>query len=429
MTTHRKDAERRVAVLASLCRILVFRPLSRDEVEAARPELDDARPEDIADSVHLLVEEGIEIEALKGAVSKLLNLAAPAIGRLSFEASDPFLLSLAFENRAFIAKLDALRPLAARILSPAPPGAAEPSRDDLDALRLCLEEIKAIELHYVKKENILFPYFEARYPRYRCLSLMWALHDDMRRSLSRLVALAAKRPSKLDARELSLLFGRIFFDGHALALREEKILFPIVSSLLEDEEKLALFEESKALGFCLLSAAELAELEALAGVLGRAAAAGRSTVAPRADERRTSSEARGAAPGLALDAGSLPPEMIDRILKDLPVDITFVDAQDRVSYFSNGKERIFPRSPAIIGRDVRNCHPAKSVDKVLAILDAFKSGRADREEFWLETGGRFVRIEYRAIRDKEGAYLGTLEISQDLTAARALEGEKRLASF
>jgi DUF438 domain-containing protein len=108
--------------------------------------------------------------------------------------------------------------------------------------------------------------------------------------------------------------------------------------------------------------------------------------------------------------------------------MTYVDAEDRVRWFSDSPHRIFPRSPAIIGRDVRNCHPGASVGRVLAILEAFKSGAKEKESFWISMGGRFISIEYFALRAPDGRYLGTLEASQDLSEKRALEGEKRLAT-
>jgi len=120
---------------------------------------------------------------------------------------------------------------------------------------------------------------------------------------------------------------------------------------------------------------------------------------------------------------------LDLVLKALPLDLTFIDAADGIAWFTNGVHRVFPRSPSVIGRDVRNCHPSASVDRVMRIIEAFRSGERHEEDFWLESRGRFVLIRYTAIRDEEGLYLGTLEASQDLTSARALRGEKRLASF
>ena len=114
------------------------------------------------------------------------------------------------------------------------------------------------------------------------------------------------------------------------------------------------------------------------------------------------------------------------MLTHLPIDITYVDENDRVAYYSAGKERIFPRSPGVIGREVSRCHPPKSVHIVEGILQEFKDGKRDDAEFWLQTGGRFIHIRYYPVRDGEGNYKGTIEVSQDITEIRKLEGEKRL---
>jgi hypothetical protein len=114
------------------------------------------------------------------------------------------------------------------------------------------------------------------------------------------------------------------------------------------------------------------------------------------------------------------------MLRALPVDITFVDENDEVRYFTQGETRIFQRSPAIIGRKVQNCHPPQSVDKVQAILDAFRAGTRDVAEFWIQMGEMFVHIRYFALRDAEGTYRGTIEVTQDIADIRQLEGEKRL---
>ncbi len=411
MDTKTKPETNRSGMLANLGRILVSRPLARAEIDEVSSTLDHVEPSDIADAIHILIMEGITTEALKPAVSRLINLVSKPLGRVRFTPTDPFFESLVLENAAFLSKLDTLRPLVARLAA-----ARGEKRALCDEMRRSVESLAAIGLHYVKKENILFPYFEARYPHYRCISLMWALHDDVRSAFSRLPALLDSEP--VDAKATGALLGRLFFDAHALVFREEKVLFPIVAGLLDVGERRALYVESRAMGFCFLGPEKIAVLDSSADARGNG---------PR--EKTVPSGLVGKPDSISLDAGSLEPLIVDLILKSLPVDITFVDAQDKVAYFSNGQERVFPRSPAIIGRDVRNCHPTKSVDKVLAVIEAFRSGERDHEEFWLETSGRFVRIEYRALRDGTGKYLGTLEVSQDLTGPRSLEGEKRLASF
>ncbi len=129
---------------------------------------------------------------------------------------------------------------------------------------------------------------------------------------------------------------------------------------------------------------------------------------------------------LKLDTGALSLEQINLVFKNLPVDLTFVDENDEVRYFSAGKKRIFRRSAGIIGRKVQNCHPQKSVHIVNHIVDEFKAGTRDVAEFWVQLKGIFVYIRYFALRDEGGKYRGTLEVTQDITEIKKLEGERRL---
>jgi hypothetical protein len=122
-------------------------------------------------------------------------------------------------------------------------------------------------------------------------------------------------------------------------------------------------------------------------------------------------------------------DQINMMLKHLPVDVTFVDENDQVRYFSAGKERIFPRSPGIIGREVQNCHPPKSLDIVNRIVSEFKNGSKDEAQFWINLAGQLVYIRYFAMRSDEGDYCGTLEVSQDITEIKSIEGERRLLNW
>jgi len=124
--------------------------------------------------------------------------------------------------------------------------------------------------------------------------------------------------------------------------------------------------------------------------------------------------------------GDIGPSTLMYILNTLPVDITFVDHEDTVRYFSEGKSRIFLRTRSMIGRKVQNCHPPQSVDIVEKILESFKNGTRDSADFWINFNGRFIYIRYFAVRDRNGKYLGTIEVTQDITEIKKLEGEKRL---
>ncbi len=132
---------------------------------------------------------------------------------------------------------------------------------------------------------------------------------------------------------------------------------------------------------------------------------------------------------IQLPSGSFTSKEIMAILNTIPADMTFVDKNDKVKYFTQGKERIFARNRAIINRDVRLCHPPGSTHIIERILDDFKSGKASHAPFWIQMKGKFIKIEYFALRDENNEYLGTLEVSQDLTENRKLEGEKRILSY
>jgi hypothetical protein len=194
-----------------------------------------------------------------------------------------------------------------------------------------------------------------------------------------------------------------------MVTKEEKILFPMCLEMFDEADWARVKKGEEEIGYAWIASAP-AWSPAPQGCWPAAAGA----------------PAGGAVP---LDTGALTVEQIDLMLTALPVDISFVDETDTVVYYSATPERIFPRSPGVIGRKVQNCHPPKSVDVVERILEAFRSGERDVAEFWIETGGKFVHIRYFALRDRAGAYKGTLEVSQNVTAIRGLRGERRLLDW
>ncbi|HPF71205.1 MAG TPA: PAS domain-containing protein, partial [Candidatus Krumholzibacteria bacterium] len=185
-------------------------------------------------------------------------------------------------------------------------------------------------------------------------------------------------------------------------------LLPMCLENLDEAEWFAIAEGSDEIGWCLVVP--------------------EATWTPAGMESRAKASA---AEGdrIKLPTGSFTAGQLEAILNSIPFDVTFVDADDTVRYFSHGRERIFARTKAIIGRKVQYCHPPKSVSMVEQILDDFRSGRQQHAQFWITMGGRFICIEYFALKDDAGAYLGCLEVSQDLTAKRALGGEQRLLNY
>jgi len=197
--------------------------------------------------------------------------------------------------------------------------------------------------------------------------------------------------------------------------KEEHILYPASLDMLSQNEWIKAKEGEADIGFAWITPDE--------------GWPDKTIEMPETSSARTEDIVGDVSGYLGLETGQMTVEQINLLLTHLPVDLTFVDENDRVAYYSEGPERIFPRSPAIIGREVRNCHPPKSVHLVNKILDAFKSGSKDKAEFWIELNNRFLYIRYFAVRDAKGYYKGTLEVSQDLTEIRQLRGEKRLLDW
>ena len=257
-----------------------------------------------------------------------------------------------------------------------------------------IAELGKIEIHYTRLENQLFPMLEKK--KFEGPSqVMWAKHDEVR-------ALIRQREN-VDVNELTSQVEDMIF-------KEESILFPTSMELLTSVDWQRVRNGEEEIGF--------------------------AWVTPGDEWKPLTPEDIHQVPStlisdkiLSLDTGKMPLELLNLILTHLPIEISFINEQDEVVYYSDTKERIFPRSPGVIGRKVQKCHPPKSVHLVNQIIDAFKAGTQDVAEFWITMAGKFLHIRYFAIRDTDNIYRGTLEVMQDVTKIRSLEGERRLVHW
>lgn len=305
------------------------------------------------------------------------------------------------ENAALREVLSRLRGAMARVLE-LEEGDAGPA---LLEWRQALNEIEDVDKHYQRKEHLLFTCLE-RHGIAGPSKVMWG-KDDQNRALLKEVSAALRRPlSPAECRMLAATTGAAAANAvEEMIFKEEQILFPMCLEKFTAEEWAEIWASSPRYGWCL--------------------------VEPREGYRPQAEATPAAAPGggVTLPTGTLSLEQLTAIFSTLPVDLTFVDADDRVAFFSEGPQRVFARSRAIVGRKVQNCHPPRSVDVVERILSDFREGRQNVAEFWIQFTGRFVHIRYFAVRSPEGAYMGTLEVTQDAGAIRALEGERRLLEY
>lgn len=271
-------------------------------------------------------------------------------------------------------------------------------------------ELSGVEKRYARKENQLFPFLE-KYGWNGPSQGMWAFHDAIR-DLMRDVR------KKIEARshgDLNQDIRRIGDEMRHLMAVEEGRLFPNALRMLNDDDWREMRAGESEIGWMLKINHDA---ETRAEVSQGATQKYENLPSSHSVDHR-----------LRLDEGFMTPEQVNLLLKVLPVDITYVDENDRVIFYNRGEERVFPRSAGVIGRQVRFCHPPKSVDTVLKILEAFKSGAKSEAEFWIKYRGRVVHIRYFAVRDSEKRYKGVIEMTQDITDIQKLEGERRLLDW
>jgi uncharacterized protein len=286
-------------------------------------------------------------------------------------------------------------------------------KDQGEANRLKLLEdfslLYDVDKHYSRKENLLFPFLE-KYGIYGPTKVMWAVDDGIRMGIKEVKAKLSHYEG--NAQSVVDLAKRVLNEVTEMIYKEEHILLPMALEKLTEDEWLQIAAQSEEVGYCLIAPDQ-------AWIPERAAE-------PGADQGLASSPLQEGY--IRMSTGILSVKQMESILNHLPVDLTFIDENDIVRYFSQGKERIFVRTKAVIGRSVQNCHPPQSVHVVNQLLADFKAGVKDAEDFWIPVKDKFVYIRYFAVRDEEGNYLGTLEFTQNIKPIQELTGQKRILS-
>ncbi len=411
------NSEQRIKRLyAFFSGIIYQREKGAQLIKTYEKSIEQVQPFDVMVVVDALMKENLSGEALqklKKGINRSLNMLYK--GLISREIPKYELKSffgiLQQENNALNDRLISLRPF---IKAFNEKGAARQKiTHSLSEIKKRVEALQEFNLHYVKKENILFPYIEKHLPEYGCLPLMWSYHDDIRSMIKDTVKIIADGDT--DLKRLNRLLGDLFFNMYAIRFREEYILFPVVFDMIPQKEIHNMLEQAFDMGFAFIEPPSKIILEEKPAAV----------VSSKKRDSFLSMDDLGDRL-LDFDTGRLTISQAVIMLNHLPVDVTFVDENDEVRYFSTPGDRIFPRSKAIIGRLVENCHPPSSVHVVKELIDSFRKGEKQKESFWIQVGEKLVLIQYFALHDKEGRFRGTLEVSQDITGIRKLEGEKRL---
>lgn len=403
----------------------------------------DVSPEQIGAMEEELIREGMPVQEIQRLCDVHVAVVKAGLDRQDRVSAPPGhpIHTYMKDNEEITRLAEELGSLSAEVSDSLPESARLRLEQNLEQV---LSALAGIHNHYLRKEHQLFPYLE-RHGITGPSQVMWGVHDEIRARLKGL-------GNGLQQERLEWVAS----GGAALArsltemvYKEDNILFPLaMQNLTLAEWREARFGEDE-LGYAFVEPEgdfplprafeSLPQVEPSgAGVAGPGTTAQSESVGTKSIPLPIASLpnlATPLSPGaraqgfLDLGTGRLSLEQVDMVLRHLPVDLSFVDADGYVRYYSETADRIFPRTPGAIGRHVENCHPPKSVHMVKEILRAFSAGERDVAEFWIEMGGKFIHIRYFAVRNPEGEFLGTLEVSQDVTAIRGLEGQRRLLEW
>jgi len=282
--------------------------------------------------------------------------------------------------------------------------------EEIHQVEHAAEDFTDAEKHYLREENVLFPIVE-KHGITEPPAIMWMEHDQIREQKKQLHKLIAElKTSGFDdfkqqlwetAKSLSNLLSNHFY-------KENNILFPAAMSVVTEAEWVAVRKEFDEIGYCCFTPPELTVPAHTETIVAQA---------PVSEDI------------LNFETGNLTKEQLETLLNTLPVDVTFVDANDTVQYFNKPEKRFFVRTKAVIGRKVALCHPQKSLHIVSRIVESFKSGKKDSAEFWIHLQNRLLHIRFFAVKDNSGKYLGAIEVVQDVTEIKQLEGERRLLDW
>jgi len=396
MSEFTNHKSRRIEKLLSISKILLNHEDAHSFIKENNSFIEEVIPSDFITLFDELQKQNYPIHEIKVLSNKLLNIFHKTIKE--YKRLQPkehtFLGIMEQNNREMEGILKSIRPVLKDFVK------GEAVENNQKKLKELLAELELFDAQYTIKENILFPLLEKQWPDFRCLQIMWSFHDDIRKNIKNAILLL--NDSEVDMKLFNRYLGDIFFNMLAIKFREEHILFPEI--LMTINEKQLNNMKAEALEMVFPYSQPLPD---------KMVAEEKNTLTNEVD----------------LGTGNLNAEQIKLVFNHLPVDITYVDENDKVRYFSTPQKRIFPRTKAIIGREVSNCHPPESVHIVEKIVDSFKSGEKDEAKFWIQMRGEFILIQYFAVRNEQGEYKGVIEVSQEVSDIKALEGEKRLLDW
>jgi len=352
-------------------------------------------PEDVLLVFDKMFDLGIDISDIKKASNKLFNIlykqfSEPQAVKPEENSILDYLLKNNLGLKDFLLKTKAfIKEININI-----------SSSLIEELNKSFKKILSFTSHYTLIQNILFSEIEKKWTNSKCVKILWSIQDDVKKNCKKTIEILEN--TKFDLAEFNKYSSLVYFNTNTLIFREEKILYPILMKTFTN----VMFEE-------MLNQASEIELEYVKIPL---------------TNKNTDSEINENLI-VKLSTGELNLSQLELIFKYLPVDITFVDENDKVRFFSDPLHRIFPRSKSIIGRSVQNCHPHESIEIVNKIVSSFKNNEKQSASFWIHMGPKYVLIQYFAVRDEHNNYKGVLEVSQEISEIQKITGDKKLLDW
>ena len=355
-------------------------------------------PKDILPAFDILMQRIPDINTVKVVSNKVFNLLYKTLK--SYPALSPkentLLYFIKLDNQQIDKHLQTLRPLQKKYIQTA-------DKDLLPQILQSFIQLQKLGKHYSLLQNIVFPIAEKHWENHQCLSLLWHIQDLVVNKIKKVIQILSTEP--FDEKQFHKLSAETFFDAYTLIFRENHVLIPVLLETIDTEEIDTNIQQAAEIGLAF------------------------TTIPQEVIKQSPDTQIQNTEGLVDLLTGKLTPEQIRLIFSHLPLDITYVDENDQVQFFSDSPHRAFPRTKAILGRKVQNCHPPDSVHIVNKIVDQFREGKKDKATFWIHFRDKYLLIQYFAVRDQQGNYRGVLEVTQDIADIQKITGEKRLLDW
>lgn len=375
------------------------------KVEDVKKEFEDVfgnvSASEISNVENELVKEGIKVEEIQSLCDVHASVFKGSIEDIHSEGVEPQntpghpLNTMFRENRKIESVIEKINENIGNINN----------KENYNNLLSAVDDLKIVNIHYAKKENLMFPMME-KYNITAPPQVMWGVDDEIKDKIKSVKKMLQEKST--DNNKIITEIGEMISKINEMIFKEENIMTPILIERLNEEDWKIIIDGTRDFDTIVEDNGEYsAKIDTI-----------------------TKEEKRGEILDgvVTLPSGSLKVEELTCMLNTLPFDITFVDKDDKVKYFSEGKERTFARTRAVIGRNVSNCHPPQSVHIVEQIVEDFKANKKDNEDFWIKMGDQYILIRYFAVRNTEKEYLGVLEVTQNIKPIQEINGEKRLMS-